>query len=49
MTLGISLYNIFTIMILLKIATRNTKNRSAKNNIAINSSSSTSVGHSNKE
>jgi len=33
----------------LKIATRNAKNRSAKNGIAINSSSGTNVGDSNKE
>ena len=33
----------------LKIATRNAKNRSDKNRIAINSSLGTNVGHSNKE
>jgi len=34
---------------MLKMATRNAKNRNPKNSIAINSNSDTSVGHSNKE
>ena len=34
---------------MLKMATRNDKNRNAKNSIAINSISGTIVGHRNKE